>query len=337
MGPFASRAPGGGGAQQRPEPVPLVGAAVELARRPEDAVADLVAELEHLRRRALRRQRVERVARVVVHLGGQRRQVLRPRGRDRLLLRIGPEVRVVRVEQDAHAGGLRAARHREHARQVAVAGGRIDPQAQAHPVGAVVGEDPLGQRGAAAVGVGGAGRRLLDGEGEVVADDRRPRGAARARAARRRRRRRWSAGARCARRAGGGRAATRACRRGRVAAMRRPAASIVTRAEAASPARLTPKPSSRRGRPRSSGDRAGAARRGGGVAVVDGGRARAGGQREVDERAVARGGRCGRGGEAGEDGEGEAARGHAPCMPGSAPVMPRRQRPAASSHSRIEV
>ena len=337
MGALRVARAGGGGAQQRPEPVPLVGAAVELARRPEDAVADLVAELEHLRRRALGGQRVERVARVVVHLRGQRRQVLGPRGRDRLLLRIGPEVRVVRVEQDAHAGGLRSARHGEHARQVAVAGGRIDPQAQADPVGAVVGEDLLGQRGAAAVGVRGAGRRLLDGEREVMADDRRPRGAARARAARRRRRRRRCAGARCARRAGGGRAARRACRRGRsprcaVRRLDRHARRRRVAREADPEALEPPRPAE------VDGDGTGAAGGRGGVAVVDGGRARAAGQREVDERAVARGGRCGRGGEAGEDGEGEAARGHAPCMPGQrAGSMPRRQRPAASSHSRIDV
>ena len=50
-----------------------------------------------------------------------------------------------------------------------------------------------------------------------------------------------------------------------------------------------------------------------------------------------RGGRCGGGGEAGEDGEGEAARGHAPCMPGSGAGYAAAQRRPASSHSRIEV
>jgi hypothetical protein len=62
---------GGRRAQERAQRVPLRLAAVELAGRPQHAVADLVAELEHLRGRALRGERVQHVARVVVDLLGQ--------------------------------------------------------------------------------------------------------------------------------------------------------------------------------------------------------------------------------------------------------------------------
>jgi hypothetical protein len=222
---------------------------------------------------------------------------------------------VVRIEQHAHAGGLRAARHREDARQVAVAGGRIDPQPKPDPIGAVGGEDLLRQRGATAIGVGGAGRRLLDGEGEVVADDRRPRGAPEgaqlgdARAA---------AGPQAhgagEERAVGGQPRGRADRDGG----RDPPSRRLDRharrrgvAREADAEALDPTPLAE-----VDGHRIGAAGRGGGVAVVDGGRAGAAGQGEVDEgTVVVRGGRRRGGGEAGEDGEGEATRGHAPPMP----------------------
>jgi hypothetical protein len=202
---------------------------------------------------------------------------------------------------------------------------------------AVGGEDLLGQRGAAAIGVGGAGRRLLDREREVVADDHRPRGApegaqlgdARARAGPQ------AHGARDERAAGrqprgradgdGGRDPP--SRRLDRHARRRGAAREAD-AEALEPTRPA----------EVDGHRVGAAGRGGGVAVVDGGRAGGAGQGEVDERTVVvRGGRRRGGGEAGEDGEGEAARGHAPFDAPRRGVLSLRQRALASSHSRIDV
>ena len=71
-----------------------------------------------------------------------------------------------------HASRLRPARHRQHRREVAVAVRRVDPVAQADPVGAVVGEDLLGEPGLPVVGVLGVDLGLLHGEGQIVADDR---------------------------------------------------------------------------------------------------------------------------------------------------------------------
>jgi hypothetical protein len=117
--------------------------------------------------------------------------------------------------------------------------------------------------------------------------------------------------------------------------MRVPAASLVTRAGGV--ARETdPEALEPTGPAEVDGDRLERARRRGGVAVVDGGSARAGVQREVDERAVARGRRRGGGGAAGEDGEGEAG-GDMPVVSRQRAGHAERQSTAASSHSRIDV
>src|SRR5690242_21729960 len=76
------------GLEQRAERVPALRAPVEVADGPEDAVADLVADRDHVDRRALAGEGLEGLTRVLLDGVRQRRQVLAlPGGRRVLVLR----------------------------------------------------------------------------------------------------------------------------------------------------------------------------------------------------------------------------------------------------------
>ena len=92
-------------------------------------------------------------ARVALHRVGELGEVLAlPRRGDVLVLGVGPEVRVVDVEVELVPGGLDPLGHLRSRGEVAVAGGRVDPQAQPHVVQPVVVEDRQRRAGSAAVG-----------------------------------------------------------------------------------------------------------------------------------------------------------------------------------------
>ena len=132
---------------------------VDLPLWPEHAGRHLIADLDDIRRRALLIEGRDDRFGIVVHGRGKRREVLPLPGSRYLLMRgIGPEVRVVQVEQELHIGLLDPACHRRHIGKRVEIGRGIDPQAQAHQVHVVVGQDLLGASRA-----GGVGERLARG------------------------------------------------------------------------------------------------------------------------------------------------------------------------------
>ena len=159
------------GLEQRRQVVPAgVRGPVELTRRPQHPVADLVADRHHADRRALPCECRDDVVGVAAHGVGQCGQILAlPRGRGVLVLRVGPEVGVVDVQVHLHPGGHDLSRQREVVREVAVAGGRVDPQAHPYVVRAVVPHDLNGTGGPAPVEEDRAGGQFLPGERQVGA------------------------------------------------------------------------------------------------------------------------------------------------------------------------
>ena len=141
---------------------------VHLADRPQDAVADLVADRHHVHRRALLRERADHLLGVGLHGRGELGQVLAlPRGRDVLVLRVGPEVGVHDVQVDLHPGRAHAAGQRQVHGQVAVARGRVHPQPHPDVVAPVLLHDRDRALLLAAVGELRPGREFLRGEGQV--------------------------------------------------------------------------------------------------------------------------------------------------------------------------
>ena len=99
-----------------------------------------------------------------------------PRGRDVLVLRVGPEVRVHDVQVDLHPGRVHLPGQREVAGQVAVAGRRVDPEPDPDVVRARVAGDRHRGAGPAVVAEPGAHGEFLRGEGQVGAEGQAGRG-----------------------------------------------------------------------------------------------------------------------------------------------------------------
>ena len=132
------------------DPVRLCGIVHHLAFRPDHAVADLVAHLHDLGSRAGRLEGLQGLLGILVELVLQRLagQAF-PLGGLVLLVRVGPGVAVVEIQRELHArrldalgegdGALRAA---EAVTGIAARSLRVDEQAQADHVEAMVRHDP---------------------------------------------------------------------------------------------------------------------------------------------------------------------------------------------------
>lgn len=110
--------PLGGRDEQLPRVGPVDAAAAD---GPQQAVEDLVAQVDDGRRDALGLQRVADVEGVVVDLLEQAVDVRRPPGGDPLLARVCPRVAEVQVDVDVEAGGLCALGQRDVVVEVIVA------------------------------------------------------------------------------------------------------------------------------------------------------------------------------------------------------------------------
>jgi len=94
----------------------------------------------------------------------------RPRGRDVLVLRVGPEVGVHDVEVDLHPGRTHLPGQGEVHGQIVIARRWVHPQPHPDVVGAVRAHDRDRRAGEAAVGEAGSGREFLRGERQVRAE-----------------------------------------------------------------------------------------------------------------------------------------------------------------------
>ena len=116
----------------------------QLADRPEHAVLDLVADLDHFRLAARLLEVLDDLLRVVVDVLDELVfRVVLPRLRRKLLRRVGPPVAVMEVDEDFEAERMGALCHLDGARLVRIAtaaraGLRVVPDAQPDPVDAVV-------------------------------------------------------------------------------------------------------------------------------------------------------------------------------------------------------